>query len=103
MSDKDLQRYRHYEKLVRESQKAKDPEKKPPSCAKCRYYQPEFRYRKCLYARCPYQRETDIFRKRPMKRDKIPNPGTGKRDKVPDPGTGKRDKIHGPGTVKRDG
>ena len=65
MSDKDLQRYRHYE-----------------SCAKCQYYQPDFKYRKCLYARCPYQRDAEIFRKRPLKKDKIPGPEVVKMDDV---------------------
>ena len=80
MSDKDLQRFRHYEKLVKSSAMAKDPAKKPPSCAKCPYYQPDFKYRKCLYARCPYQRDTEIFRKRPLKKDKIPGPEVVKMD-----------------------
>ena len=41
-------------------------------CENCPYYQPDFKYRKCLYARCPYQRDTEIFRRRPLKMDKIP-------------------------------
>ena len=36
--------------------------------------------RKCLYARCPYQRDTEIFRKRPLKKDKIPGPEVVKMD-----------------------
>ena len=71
MSDKDLQRYRHYESMIKKARKTGIGEK-PPSCAKCQYYQPDFKYRKCLYARCPYQRDTEIFRKRPLKKDKIP-------------------------------
>ena len=69
MSDKDLQRYRHYESMIKKARKTGIGEK-PPSCAKCQYYQPDFKYRKCLYARCPYQRDTEIFRKRPLKKDK---------------------------------
>ena len=52
MSDKDLQRYRHYESMIKKARKTGIGEK-PPSCAKCQYYQPDFKYRKCLYARCP--------------------------------------------------
>ena len=80
MSDKNMQRFRRYEKLMKESQKRKDPANKPPSCAKCLYYQPDFKYRKCLYARCPYGRDAEIFRKRPLKRDKIPVPEVVKMD-----------------------
>lgn len=80
MSDKNMQRFRRYEKLMKESQKRKDPAYKPPSCAKCAYYQPDFKYRKCLYARCPYGRDAEIFRKRPLKRDKIPAPEVVKMD-----------------------
>ena len=47
MSDKDLQRFRHYEKLVKSSARARD---------------------------------TEIFRKRPLKRDKIPGPEVVKMD-----------------------
>ena len=53
---------------------------KPPSCAKCQYYQPDFKYRKCLYARCPYQRDTEIFRKKPLKKGKIPGSEVVKMD-----------------------
>lgn len=57
--------------MIKKARKAGIGEK-PLSCAKCQYYQPDFKYRKCLYSRCPYQRDTDIFRKRPLKKDKIP-------------------------------
>ena len=72
MSDKDLQRYRHYESMIKKARKTGIGEK-PPSCAKCQYYQPDFKYRKCLYARCPY---------RPLKKDKIPGPEVVKMDDV---------------------
>ena len=80
MSDKERQRFRRYEKLVKANAKAKDPAKKPPSCARCPYYQPDFKYRKCLYARCLYQKDTEIFRKRPLKKDKIPRSEVVKMD-----------------------
>ena len=86
MSEKELQRFRRYEKLVkkaRKEQKAKaggQAPDAPPSCARCPYYQPDFKYRKCLYARCPYKRDTEIFRKRPLKKDKIPGPEVVKMD-----------------------
>ena len=65
MSGKDFNRP-EYKKLVK----------------KLRRYQPDFKYRKCLYARYPYQRDTEIFRKRPLKKDKIPGPEVVKMDDV---------------------
>ena len=74
MSEKEMQRFRHYEALMKKSRKAAGGEK-PPSCAKCQYYQPDFKFRKCLHAKCPYGRDTEVFRKRPLKKDKIPGGG----------------------------
>ena len=28
--------------------------KEPPKCRCCLYYQPDFRYRSCLFSECPY-------------------------------------------------
>ena len=81
MSEKEMQRFRHYEALMKKSRKAAGGEK-PPSCAKCQYYQPDFKFRKCLYARCPYGRDAEVFRKRPLKKDKIPGPEVVKMDDV---------------------
>ena len=41
----------------------------PPSCKKCPNYCPEFRYRYCLFARCPYEKYRKVFRARPLPRD----------------------------------
>ena len=44
----------------------------PPKCSCCLYYQPKFRYRRCLYALCPYGKESNCaFRKKPLKKEKI--------------------------------
>ena len=49
-----------------------DRNREPPKCRLCPYYQPEFRYRKCLYAACPYGKDHNIaFRKRPLRSEKI--------------------------------
>ena len=81
MSEKEMQRFRHYEALMKKSRKTAGGEK-PPSCAKCQYYQPDFKFRKCLHARCPYGRDTEVFRKRPLKKDKILGPEVVKMDDV---------------------
>ena len=59
---------KRYEKLIQSAQKVKAHEK-PASCSKCRYYQSDFKYRKCLFTRCPYKAEMDVFRRRPLRRD----------------------------------
>ena len=49
-----------------------DRNREPPKCRSCMYYQPEFRYRRCLYASCPYGKSRNIaFRKRPLKAERI--------------------------------
>ena len=44
---------------------------KPGSCAHCLYYRPDFKYRRCQFTRCPYGKDKDVFRKKPLKRDKF--------------------------------
>ena len=71
MSEKEMQRFRHYEALMKKSRKAAGGEK-PPSCAKCQYYQPDFRYRSCLFSSCPYGKDRNTsFRKKPLRKEKI--------------------------------
>jgi len=49
-----------------------DRNKEPPKCRCCPYFQPEFRYRKCLYASCPFGKSGNTaFRKRPLSVEKI--------------------------------
>ncbi len=43
----------------------------PKSCADCECYQPTWKYRKCLYTRCKYNKNVDPFRKRPLSEDVI--------------------------------
>ena len=55
-----------------------DRNKEPPKCRLCPYYQPEFRYRECLYSSCPYGKERNTaFRRRPLKSEKIVPGGGG--------------------------
>ena len=55
-----------------------DRNREPPKCRLCPYYQPEFRYRKCLYAVCPYGKDRNTaFRRRPLKSEKIVAGGGG--------------------------
>ena len=76
---KDNSKLNRYRKLLEASPKV-DRNKEPPKCRICPYYQPEFRYRKCLYAACPYGKAHNIaFRKRPLRSEKIVAGGGGMR------------------------
>ena len=57
-----------------------DRNRTSPPCRLCPFFQPEFRYRKCLYADCPYGKARNTaFRKRPLKSEKIVAGGGGMR------------------------
>lgn len=62
---------RHYEKLMRKSRRMDGSETAPASCRRCPFYRPEFKYRSCLYARCSYGKDQQVFRKKPHNRDKF--------------------------------
>lgn len=64
--------FRRYEKLAKEAKKSPPESKdKPVSCARCIYSRPDFKYRKCQFSRCPFSADKDVFRKKPLKRDKF--------------------------------
>ena len=47
-----------------------DRNRTPPPCRICPFYQPSFRYRKCLYVVCPYGKNgRAAFRRKPLKKD----------------------------------
>lgn len=49
-----------------------DRNRTPPSCRICPFFQPGFRYRKCLYAECPYgKKAAAIYRRRPLRSERI--------------------------------
>ena len=61
-----------YEKLIRKAKQSvskDEADKAPGSCRRCPYYRPEFRYRFCLYARCPFKKADTVFRKKPKAKD----------------------------------
>ena len=48
-----------------------DRNKAVPKCRTCPYFHPDFKYRKCLYATCPYEKlDQEVFRKTPLRSDK---------------------------------
>lgn len=46
-------------------------ESKPGCCMRCMYYRPDFKYRRCRFSRCPYGCQPNVFRKKPLKRDRF--------------------------------
>lgn len=64
--DKREELLRRYEKLSRAAM-----QNKPESCKRCVYYRPDFKYRRCQFSRCPYGKQADVFRQKPLKRDKF--------------------------------
>ena len=43
----------------------------PDSCKLCPYYRPDFKFRTCLYAHCPYKKQVHVFRSTPEKWDMV--------------------------------
>ena len=59
-------------KKLLESPVKVDRNQEPPRCRLCRYYQPDFRYRMCLFSACPYGKDrNNAFRKKPLRKEKI--------------------------------
>ena len=60
-----------YKRLMAETLEV-NRSRQAPACRNCLYYQPRFRYRKCLLASCPYGKGHNYsYRKRPLKKEKI--------------------------------
>ena len=74
---KNNEKLNHCRKLLAAPPKV-DRNREPPKCRCCQYYQPKFRYRKCLYASCPYGKDSDApFRRKPLRKEKIVAGGGG--------------------------
>ena len=64
-------RTKHCKKLLKAPVK-RDRNRTPPKCRLCIYYQPQFRYRTCLFSICPYGKSRNTaFRKKPLSEEKI--------------------------------
>ena len=62
-------------KLVKSSTKSSFEQKNTPSCSLCSFLRPQFRYRKCLFAKCPYGKDAHIFRRAPLKKERTISSG----------------------------
>ena len=63
------QHLRQLDSLMKQQPAAGDARKAPPNCRHCPYYQPDFKYRTCLYSRCEFYENVNVFRKRPRESD----------------------------------
>ena len=67
--------YRRFNRLRRFMEEVPNAENiVPKDCKSCECYQPNRKYRTCLYARCKYNKPINVFRDKPMPIDVIPNP-----------------------------
>ena len=64
---------RRVEKLLRKQERQQDAkfDKRPPCCMRCEYYQPKFKYRTCLFVRCPMDKNLKTIRAMPLSSDKF--------------------------------
>lgn len=68
--------FRYYENLCHKA--FTKNARKPMSCARCPYRREDFRYRTCVFTRCPFGKAENVFRKRPLKREKVTGNGVKK-------------------------
>lgn len=75
MSKKD--NLRHLEKMMQRVPGYARDKRVPKCCRQCEFYQPKFRFRKCLYTRCRYGLDRQIFRIHPLRQELIAYTGKG--------------------------
>jgi hypothetical protein len=61
---KNKEKLHQYEKLLK-----KKVDREQVSCNVCPFFQPEFRFRICLYTKCAFRKEENVFRDYPLKKD----------------------------------
>lgn len=67
--------YRRFNRLRRFMEEVPNQESHiPRNCESCECYQPNWKYRTCLYSRCKYNKPINVFRDKPLAIDVIPNP-----------------------------
>lgn len=70
MAKNSNEKLRHIQKLKKKKFQSQRGESDVPIvCKHCPNYQPEFRYRTCLYARCPGYKGRSTFRRKPLSSD----------------------------------
>lgn len=62
---------RRAEKLVQKKEQQTKKAKRPACCGSCEYNQPNFKYRTCLFVRCPMDKTRRTLRDKPLRKDKF--------------------------------
>ena len=62
---------RRAEKLARKKERQTKRTKCPACCSGCEYNHPNFKYRTCLFVRCPMDRTRRTLRDKPLNKDKF--------------------------------
>ena len=72
MDEQSRRTYLFYDRLMRKKPETPSYRSIPKRCEDCMYYQPKFRFRICLFARCRYGlTDRKIFRDHPLKKEQI--------------------------------
>ncbi|MCD8362185.1 MAG: hypothetical protein LUC98_04355 [Lachnospiraceae bacterium] len=72
MSIKDNGEFRHFDRMMRKAEKDGGKNgSRPVSCQQCIFFQPNFKYRKCFFAECYYKKDVDVFRRKPLSKDRF--------------------------------
>lgn len=66
--------FRRFERMAKSAKKNLSGDK-PGSCSRCLYFRPDFKYRFCQFTRCPYELKENVFRRKPLARDKFSGEG----------------------------
>lgn len=69
-----------YRRLISRRERENVKVQIPPVCKCCPNYRPEFKYRYCLFARCPYDKYRKVFRERLLARDPFSESKAVKKD-----------------------
>ena len=62
---------RRAEKLIQKKERQTKKAKRPACCGSCEYNQPNFKYRTCLFVRCPKDKTRRTLRDKPLRKDKF--------------------------------
>ena len=66
--------FRRFERMAKSAKKNLSGDK-PSSCSRCLYYRPDFKFRFCQFTSCPYELKENVFRRKPLTRDKFSGKG----------------------------
>lgn len=72
VTESDYERFKRFRRFMEEIPNSDSIV--PKDCGSCGCFQPYWKYRTCLYAKCKYNKPINVFRNKPLNVDVIPNP-----------------------------